>query len=111
MVMASFLTSCVQKTYERKVRFILDVSNEENVKSVGIRGSNNPLSWQSDLEMKPLIEDSIYVADVTFVTGYLGVEMKFVVNGQFELQNEENRRIPFDLKSDTTVFKAVFNNN
>lgn len=103
------LSSCVQKTYERKVRFVLDVSNEENIKTVGIRGSNRPLVWESDLEMKPLFKDSIYTADVTFVTGYLGAEIKFVINGQFELQNDENRRFPFDTESDTTVYKAVFN--
>jgi PBP1b-binding outer membrane lipoprotein LpoB len=109
LLIAIGLSSCVQKTYERKVKFILDVSKIENIKTVGIRGSNNPLSWQKDIEMKPIFKDSIYAVDVTFVTGYLGAEVKFVVNDEFEFQDQENRRIPFDLMKDTTIFRAVYN--
>jgi PBP1b-binding outer membrane lipoprotein LpoB len=101
-------SSCVQKTYDRKVRFLLDVSQMAPIKSCGLRGSNSPLSWDQDLEMKPLIKDSLYSVDVTFNTGYLGCEVKFVVNGQFELQNKDNRRIPFDVNKDTTIYSAVF---
>ncbi len=110
LLIAIGLCSCVQKTYERKVKFILDVSKIENIKTVGIRGSNNPLSWQKDVEMTPIFKDSIYAVDVTFVTGYLGAEVKFVVNGEFEFQNQENRRIPFDLTKDTTMYYAIYNN-
>ena len=46
MLLVSFgLSSCVQKTYERKVRFVVDVSKIENIKTVGVRGSSSPLSW------------------------------------------------------------------
>jgi putative oxidoreductase len=101
-------SSCVQKTYDRKVRFLLDVSQMAPIKSCGLRGSNSPLSWDQDLEMKPIIKDSLYSVDVTFNTGYLGCEVKFVVNGQFEFQNQEYRRIPFDVNKDTTNYNAVF---
>ena len=102
------LSSCVQKTYERPVRFVLDVSQVDNIKTVGVRGSNSPLNWEKDLEMKPIFADSIYAVDVTFVTGYLGAEIKFVINGQFELQKMGNRRFAFDKNQDTTVYHAVF---
>lgn len=108
LFMAFTSTSCVQKTYDRKVRFLVDVSQMAPIKSCGLRGSNSPLSWEKDLEMQPIVKDSLYAVDVTFNTGYLGAEVKFVVNGQFELQNQENRRFPFDLEKDTTVYKAIF---
>ena len=60
--------------------------------------------------MTPVFKDSIFAVDVTFVTGYLGAEVKFVVNGDFEFQNQENRRIPFDLNKDTTTYYAIYNN-
>jgi hypothetical protein len=102
------LFSCVQKTHSYPVRFVLDVSHIPNVDEVAIRGSNRPLTWENDFPMQPLVKDSLYVADITFVTGYLGAEVKFVVNGQFELPGQENRRFMFDTLSDTTVYKAVF---
>jgi hypothetical protein len=58
--------------------------------------------------MQPIIKDSLYAVDVTFTTGYLGAEVKFVVNGQFELQNQDNRRFAFDIEKDTTLYRAVF---
>ncbi|MEY3423115.1 MAG: hypothetical protein RIR48_3445 [Bacteroidota bacterium] len=102
------LSSCVQKTYERPVRFFLNVSQVDNIKTVGVRGSNSPLNWEKDLVMKPIFADSIYAVDVTFLTGYLGAEIKFVINGQFELQKMDNRRFAFDKNQDTTVYHAVF---
>ncbi len=102
------ITSCVQKTVARKVRFLLNVSEVENVTSVGIKGSNEPLNWQKELAMTPIFADSIYAVDVTFETGYLGAEVKFAVNGQLELQNHENRRFAFDVEKDTTIYTAIF---
>ncbi len=101
-------SSCVQKTYDRKVRFLVDVNQMAPIKSCGLRVSNNPLSWDQDLEMKPIVKDSLYSVAVTFNTGYLGCEVKFVVNGQFELQNQDNRRFAFDIEKDTTFYSAVF---
>jgi hypothetical protein len=100
--------SCVQKTKKYPVRCILDVSKLKDVNTAGIRGSGAPLDWQNDFEMKTLIEDSLYVADITFDTGYIGTEIKFTVNGQFELAGRDNRRIIFDTGSDTTIYKAIF---
>jgi hypothetical protein len=101
------LSSCVQKSYKRTVVFTVDVSQVKNVKKVGIRGEK-PLNWDNDLELKKG-KDSFYKATVTFDTGYKFVECKFTVNGDFELQNQDNRRIDFNEKRDTTFYKATFN--
>jgi putative oxidoreductase len=104
-----FLTGCVQKTKTQKVVYTLDVSGIKNIQSVGVRGADQPLSWETDLLMKPIIKDSLYRAEVTYITGYKITEVKFTVNGNFELQNQENRKIRFDEKQSVTKVKAVFN--
>ena len=38
------VTSCVQKTYKKTVVFTVDASEIKNVKKVGIRGKDKPLS-------------------------------------------------------------------
>ena len=101
-------TSCVQKTYKKTVVFTLDVSEIKNVKKVGIRGNNKPLSWDYDTKMKEIKKDSLYQITITGETGYKFTEVKFVVNDTFEFQNEENRRVLFSEK-DTTFYNAKFN--
>ncbi|TDP60173.1 hypothetical protein [Flavobacterium dankookense] len=101
-------TSCVQKTYKKTVVFTLDVSEIKNVKKVGIRGNDKPLSWDYDTEMKEIKKDTLYQVTITGETGFKFTEVKFVVNDTFELQNEDNRRVIFS-KKDTTFFKAKFN--
>ncbi len=101
------LSSCVQKSYKRTIVFTLDVSQVNNIKKVGIRGEK-PLNWDNDLELTK-IKDSFYKATVTFDTGYKFVECKFTVNEEFELQNQDNRRIDFNEIRDTTFYKASFN--
>ena len=102
------VTSCVQKTYKKTVVFTVDASEIKNVKKVGIRGNDKPLSWDYDTEMKAIKKDSLYQITLTGETGYKFTEVKFVVNDTFELQNEDNRRVLFSEK-DTTFFKAKFN--
>ncbi|BDB52062.1 hypothetical protein [Flavobacterium ammonificans] len=108
IVFSLLVTSCVQKTYKKTVVFTLDVSEIKNVKKVGIRGNEKPLSWDYDTEMKEIKKDSLYQITITSETGYKFTEVKFVVNDTFELQNEDNRRVLFSEK-DTTFFKAKFN--
>ncbi len=102
--------SCVQKSYERTVKLTLDVSEIKNIKTVGVRGEETPLNWETDLEMKPIVPDSLYALEVTGVTGYKFIEVKFVVNGEFELQDQPNRRIYFN-ENGITNYKAIFNIN
>lgn len=101
------ITSCVQKTYQRKVVFNLDVKGIKNVYKVGIRGENKPLNWNQDLELK-IGKDSIYSTTITFETGYKFAQFKFVVNDNFELQEKDNRRIYF-VENGTTIVNARFN--
>ena len=104
------LASCVQKSYTKTVVVTLKVANIKDIKSVGIRGQGKPLSWDSDFEMKPVIKDSLYTAIITAVTGYKFAEIKFTVNGDFELKEQPNRRVVFS-DNDTTYYNAVFDFN
>lgn len=100
------IINCVQKSYKRTVVFQLDVKGIKNIKTVGLRG-NNPLNWNTDYEMI-LGKDSLYYATLSGETGYLFTEVKFTINGEFELIDQPNRRIYFDTKKDTTFYKAIF---
>lgn len=105
---AIYLTSCVQKTYERKVTFLLHTEQLKNIEKVGLRGNNRPLTWKKDLEMTAVKKDSLYSVTVTFLTGYKFAEVKFVVNDEFELQDKDNRRVVFN-ENGETIYEATFN--
>jgi putative oxidoreductase len=100
-------TSCVQKTNKQTVVFNLDVKGIKGIKNVGIRGIDKPLSWDYDSEMK-IGKDSIYTASIAYETGYKYTEVKFIINGDFELKGQPNRRIVFD-KSGLTINNSEFN--
>lgn len=100
-------TSCVQKSYKRTVIFNLDVKGIKNIKTVGIRGNDKPLSWDYDYAMT-LGKDSIYTAAITGETGYKFTAVKFTINGDFELKEKDNRKVYFNDK-DTVVYYAKFN--
>ena len=99
-------SSCVQKSYKQTVVLMLDVKGIKNIKSVGVRGENQPLNWNSDYKMT-LSKDSLYTATITGETGYLFSEFKFTINDDFELKEKPNRRVYFD-KDRTTIYKAKF---
>lgn len=102
------LVSCVQKSYTKTVVVTLKTPNLYDIKYVGIRGQGKPLSWDNDYEMKQVVKDSLYTATLTIITGYKFGEIKFTVNGDFELKEQPNRRVFFSDK-DTTCYNAVFN--
>lgn len=108
MIMLLALASCVQPSYNRTVVVTLDVSALKNIQSVGIRGEGKPLSWEADYPMTEVVKDSVYRAIITTKTGYLFAEYKCTVNGNFELQEQPNRRVIFDTKKDTTYVDLVF---
>ena len=108
IVFSLLMTSCVQKTYKKTVVFTLDTSEIKNIKKVGIRGNDKPLSWDYDTEMNEIKKDSLFQITITGETGYKFTEVKFVVNDTFEFQNEDNRRVLFSEK-DTTFYNAKFN--
>ncbi|MCU0467089.1 MAG: hypothetical protein MUF58_00690 [Arcicella sp.] len=101
-------TGCVQKTTTQTVVYKLSIKNIKDIKTVGVRGNNKPLSWQSDYPMTFDRQDSTYKATVTYITGYKFTEVKFVVNDEFELADQDNRKVNFSDK-DTTIYTATFN--
>lgn len=103
-----FCVSCVQKSYKRTVVFQLNTAGIPNIQTVGLRGEGNPLSWDMDIAMQPIVKDSLYTATITTVTGYLFTEVKFTINGTLELKDAGNRKVVFS-KGDTTIYKSVFN--
>lgn len=100
-------TGCVQKSYKRIVVFQLNTAGIPNIQTVGVRGEGNPLSWNADITMEPIVKDSLYSATITTISGYLFTEVKFTINGTFELKEADNRKVVFS-KGDTTIYKAVF---
>lgn len=112
MVLVTFglaLWSPVQKANPQRVLVQLDVSDYPGVvNSVGIRGDGNPLSWQTDLPCKKNEQTGQYEAEFTSMTGYLTTELKFTVNGEFELKDQPNRVVRFD-PDQTTHLKATWN--
>jgi hypothetical protein len=103
--------ACVQKASEKTVIITLTVPNAKNIKTVGIRGSGHPLSWQKDIPLKEVVKDSVYTLTGKLITGNASAEIKFTVNDTFELIDKPNRILVYDKKSDTTIYNAVFNKN
>ena len=65
------------------------------------------MSWDADLPLMVVKKDSLYRSVVTIHTGYKVTEVKFTLNGDFELKEKDNRRIEFG-PTDTTVYRARF---
>ncbi len=101
------LVGCVQPSYDKTVKVVLTINGKKNIETVGIRGNGKPLSWKEDFPLKAIIPDSVYEGTFTIHTGYKFFEAKFVVNGAFELEDADNRRINFAEK-DTTIYQATF---
>jgi hypothetical protein len=101
-------SSCVQKSYKKTIIIKLTIPHIKDIKTVGIRGNCNPLSWDKDFALKPLVKDSLYTLTTTVLAGYRFAEIKFTVNGEFELKERPNRRLVFSDK-DTTYYNSVFN--
>lgn len=101
-------SSCVQKSYKKTIVIKLIVNHIKDIKTVGIRGNGKPLSWDKDFALKPLVKDSLYTVTATVLTGYKFAEIKFTVNGEFELKKQPSRRLVFS-NNDTTYYNAVFN--
>ena len=101
------LPGCVQKASDKTVVFLLDVSGHPNVQQVGLRGRDKLLSWDYDLQLTPIKKDSLYRVVVTTNTGYKATEVKFTLNGDFELKDKDNRRIELGPR-DITVYRARF---
>ncbi|NJN34212.1 MAG: hypothetical protein HC817_08160 [Saprospiraceae bacterium] len=53
-MLALCASSCVQKSSNKTITFVVDVSKVKDVKTVGLRGKEKPLSWRKDFAMTPL---------------------------------------------------------
>ena len=102
------LFACVQKAYDRVVVYEADVSGLKDIRVVGVRGNDKPLSWEQDRALTMVVKDSLYRVTVRYHTGNLVTKAKFTVNGEFELRDKPNRRVVF-AAGDTTFYKARFN--
>lgn len=111
IIIALSVTSCVQKAYLKTVVITLTVNDKNGIEKVGIRGKGKPLSWNQDYLMKEIIKDSVYTATISTMTAYKFGEIKFTINGDFELKDKPNRKVTFSEKSDTTYYTAVFDKN
>jgi len=107
MILLLASSACVQKSYKKTVVFRLAVPNRVDIKAVGLRGEEKPLSWRRDTAMKRVIKDSLYEATITFITGYKFTQVKFALNNEFELKDKDNRQIVF-AEEDTTFYNAIF---
>lgn len=106
-ILALTLVSCVQKAYERKVELTLRLPKKQAVTTIGVYGSDKPLSWQQPLSLEPIIADSVYRVTFTSKTGYLQTELKFMVNDQWELNNQPNRILKYNTEG-VTKMEVVF---
>jgi len=102
----SILPACVQKAYDKVIILTLQVEGKKDIQSVGIRGENGPLSWDEDYPMKEVVKDSLYTATINYRTAYTQGEIKFTVNGEFELKNKPNRILRFE--KDTTYWEGRY---
>ncbi|MDI9869781.1 DoxX family protein [Flectobacillus roseus] len=102
------LMAGVQDTKSHTVIVQVTLPHKTSVKTIGVRGNDTPLSWDTDLVMKEVIKDSVYTAQFKINTGFNFTKIKFVLNGVIELENQENRYILLDDKTLNTSYKAVY---
>ena len=107
LCLVSVLIACVQKTHRRTVVYRLHLPDPTANPTVGVRGKDKPLNWESDTKMSLHRPDSTYRVVVTYRTGYKFSEVKFTVNDVFELPGQPNRRVMFS-DTDTTFYEATF---
>ena len=110
LVMAVLLCGCVQERHSKAITFMVDMNAIENPTNVGVRGQFLENGWDKTTIMSDKNNDGIYEINVTIETAQNYMEFKFVNNNdQFELNDQGNRKITFEYKPETLVYKASFN--
>ncbi|WP_299525828.1 hypothetical protein [Winogradskyella sp.] len=102
--------SCVQETHTKTVTFKVDMNGVENTENIGIRGNFTSSPWNETAPLTDDDGDGIYEGTFSQKTAVNGIEFKFVNNGEFELEGQNNRSIQFEYKPETIIYEAVFNN-
>ena len=111
LVAITTLSSCVQEEHEKKVTLFVDMNAEENFESLGVRGDFLPNQWRETVLMTDENNDGIYEITFTENTAVHGISFKFVKNNnEFELQDQENRKLIFEYKPETIQYFTIFNN-
>lgn len=88
---------------QNTIKFQVDLTNEESVKEVGIRGGFNPLSWTENLIMDDIDNNGVYTVTVEFPDSLTGktLEYKFLKDGIWERQDINNRKLELTGKKQT----------
>ncbi|MDP5092361.1 MAG: hypothetical protein NWQ17_03580, partial [Polaribacter sp.] len=76
----------------------------------GIRGDFLPNKWEETVDLTDENNDGIFEITFTEKTAVNNINFKFVKNdSQFELEGKENRKITFNYKPETIIYKSKFN--
>ncbi len=80
---------------QNTITFQVDLTDEESVNKVGVRGGLQPLSWNENLIMTDNDSNGIYTLTVTFPDSLTGkvLEYKFLKDGIWERKDLNNRKI------------------
>ena len=98
----------VQDTKLQTITVQVTLPKKTAVKSMGVRGGDQPLSWDTDLPMREVIKDSVYTTQFQINTGFNFTRIKFALNGEIELNGKDNRKIKLSENSTNTSYKAVY---
>lgn len=102
--------SCVQKEHQKNVTFIVDTNGIDGIESLGVRGSFLPNQWRESYPLTDENNDGIYEVNFQEETAVNSISFKFVKNGfDYELKNEDNRKISFEYKPETLIYQTKFN--
>lgn len=103
------LVSCVQKEHLKTVTFKVDMTAVTSVSEVGMKGEFTDPSWKVIIPLTDADNDGIYETTLSQTTAVSKVGFKFVHNGVYELQGQNNRQLYFEHKPETRTYTAVWN--
>ena len=108
--LSSIFLSCVQEEHQKEITLMVDTNGIENIYSIGIRGDFLPNKWEETVDLTDENNDGIFEITFTEKTAVNNINFKFVKNdSQFELEGKENRKITFNFKPETIIYKSKFN--
>lgn len=102
------LVSCVQEEHLKTVTFKVDMRGVASVSQVGIKGEFTNPSWKVIIPLTDADADGIYETTLSQTTAVSNVEFKFVNDGVYELQDQNNRVLYFEYKPETRTYTAVW---
>ena len=108
VLIAGLFHSCVQDTTPLTLQIKALPGADTTIKTLGLRGEVDPLSWYSDTMLTGPDDSGYYIGKIVFHIPYRQIEAKLVANGsRFELDNQPGRSITWG-ESDTLVYWATF---